>query len=138
MTQSDLARKLGIKPGMKVLVQDAPPHFLNLLGHLPNDVELAESKADGVDCVITFVQTKADVKSTAARTLKAVGERGLLWFAYTKKSGPLRSDLSRENGWEPLFEAGFDTVAQISIDETWTGFRLRPKHLVGNRSVRAN
>jgi hypothetical protein len=29
MTRSDLARKLGLKPGMKVLVQDAPAHFLS-------------------------------------------------------------------------------------------------------------
>lgn len=136
MTQSDLTLKLGIKPGMKVLVQDAPAHFLNLLGQLPDGVELTGNRTDGVDCVITFVQTSADVKSRSARTLRAIGERGLLWFAYPKKSGPLQSDLSRENGWEPLFEAGFDTVAQISIDETWTGFRFRPKHLVGNRSVR--
>jgi len=32
MTQSDLARKLGIKPGMKVLVQDAPHTFSTCLG----------------------------------------------------------------------------------------------------------
>ena len=136
MMQSDLVRKLGIKPGMKVVIQHAPTHFLTLLGHLPDNVQLTGSVSSGVDCVVTFVQTKADVKSTAARTLKTIRQNGLLWFAYPKKSGPLRSDLSRESGWEPLFEAGFDTVAQISIDETWTGFRFRPKHLVGNRSGR--
>ena len=136
MTQLDLTRKLGIKAGMKVLIQNAPAHFLNLLGHLPEGVELAGNKIGEVDCAIIFVKTRADVKSTAAKTLDAVGEKGLLWFAYPKKSGPLRSDLSRENGWEPLFEAGFDSVAQVSIDETWTGFRFRPKHLVRSRSVR--
>jgi hypothetical protein len=69
----------------------------------------------------------------APSALSAVVDNGLLWFAYPKKSGPLKSDLSRDSGWEPLFEAGFDSVAQISIDETWTGFRFRPKHLVGRR-----
>ena len=136
MTRLDLARKLGIKAGMKVLIQNAPAHFLNMLGYLPEGVETAGNEIGGVDCAIIFVKTRADVKSTAAKTLDAVGEKGLLWFAYPKKSGPLRSDLSRENGWEPLFEAGFDSVAQVSIDETWTGFRFRPKHLVRSRSVR--
>ena len=80
-----------------------------------------------------IVRCKADVKTMAPSALSAVVDNGLLWFAYPKKSGPLQSDLSRDSGWEPLFAAGFDSVAQISIDETWTGFRFRPKHLVGKR-----
>lgn len=134
MKPSGLARKLGIKSGMKVLIQEPPTGFLNLLGDLPEGVELTRNGGSRVDCLITFVRTKADVKSTASRTLKAVRQEGLLWFAYPKKSGPLQSDISRDGGWEPLYEAGFDSVAQISIDSTWTGFRFRPQHLVGRRS----
>jgi len=127
---SELARKLGIKPGMKVLLQAAPPDFLAVLGALPDGAKLLRAAAGGADCVIAFVRCKADVKLMAPLALSAVGEKGLLWFAYPKKSGPLMSDLSRDSGWEPLFEAGFDSVAQISIDATWTGFRFRPKHLI--------
>jgi hypothetical protein len=76
---------------------------------------------------------KADVQALAPAVLSAVVEDGLLWFAYPKKSGAVKSDLSRDIGWEPVFAGGFDSVAQISIDETWTGFRFRPKHLVGKR-----
>jgi hypothetical protein len=128
---SDLARKLGIKPGMMVLLQDAPAGFPELLGNLPNGAKLLKIARVETDCVITFVRTKADVRTKAPAVLKAMGNKGLVWFAYPKKSGALQSDLSRDSGWEPLFEAGFDSVAQISIDETWTGFRFRPRHLVG-------
>ncbi len=133
MTLSGLARKLGIKPGMKMLLQGAPTDFLARLGNLPDGAKLLKTSTGGADCAIAFVRSKADVKKIAPSALSAVVDDGLLWFAYPKKSGPLQSDLSRDSGWEPLFEAGFDTVAQISIDETWTGFRFRPKHLVGKR-----
>ncbi len=133
MTPSGLARKLGIRPGMKVLLQGAPADFLVLIGNLPNGAKLLKTSTGGADFVIAFVRCQADVKTMALSALSAVVDNGLLWFAYPKKAGPLQSDLSRDSGWEPVFEAGFDSVAQVSIDETWTGFRFRPKHLVGKR-----
>lgn len=134
VTTSDLARKLGIKPRMNVLLQDAPAGFLDLLGSLPEGAKLLKTTSGETDCVIAFVRNKSDVTATSPKILKSVGDKTLLWFAYPKKSGPIQSDLSRDTGWEPLFDAGFDTVAQISIDPSWTGFRFRRKHLIGKRT----
>ena len=95
---------------------------------------MLKTSSGAADCVIAFVRSKADVKAMAPSVLRAVIDDGLLWFAYPKKSGPLAADLSRDSGWEPVFDSGFDAVAQVSIDDTWTGFRFRPKHLVGKRA----
>jgi hypothetical protein len=129
-----LARKLGIKPGMTVLLQGAPSGFAAALGSLPEGAKLRKTSKAAADCVVAFVRSKTDVKAILPTALGAVIDDGLLWFAYPKKSGPLQSDLTRDSGWEPLFDSGFDSVAQVSIDDTWTGFRFRPKHLVGKRS----
>ena len=134
MNSSGLARKLGIKPGMTVLLREAPADFPCLLANSAEGIKLLKAANKKVDCVIAFVRSQAHVQAVAPAVLGAVGEDGLLWFAYPKKSSALKSDLSRDTGWEPVFAAGFDSVAQISIDETWTGFRFRPKHLVGKRS----
>ena len=135
MAASGLARKLGIKPGMKVLLLGAPTGFPALLGELPEGAKLLKASSGGADCIIAFVRSISDVRTMARSAISAAVDDGLLWFGYPKKSGPLQSDLSRDSGWEPLSDAGFDSVAQISIDETWTGFRFRPKHLVRRRSV---
>jgi hypothetical protein len=131
---SGLVQKLGIKPGMTVLVQGAPAGFAATLGSLPTGARLRKTSNGAADCVVAFVRSKAEVKAAAPTALGAVIDDGLLWFAYPKKSGPLQSDLTRDSGWEPVFDSGFDSVAQISIDETWTGFRFRPKHLIGKRA----
>jgi len=106
VTPSELARKLGIRPGMKVLLQGAPADFLALLGNLPDGATLLKTSTGGADFVIAFVRCKADVKTMARSALNAVFDNGLLWFAYPKKSSSLQSDLSRDSGWEPLFEGG--------------------------------
>jgi hypothetical protein len=133
MNSSGLARKFGIKPGMTVLLRDAPSDFAPLLSKFADGIKLLKASDERVDCVIAFVRCKADVQAVASAVLSAVVEDGLLWFAYPKKSSTVKSDLSRDIGWEPVFAGSFDSVAQISIDETWTGFRFRPKHLVGKR-----
>ena len=125
-TMTKLARKLGIKPGMKVLIRDAPADFASLRSSLSDGIKLLKASNNRGDCVIAFVRCKADVQAVAPTVLSAVVDDGLLWFAYPKKSSAVKSDLSRDSGWEPVFAGGFDTVAQISIDETWTGFRFRP------------
>jgi hypothetical protein len=134
MTSSGVAGKLGVKAGMTVLLQNAPPGFEAQLGSLPDGARLLTTVNGKANCAIVFVRSKADIKTMTPNILRAVIESGLLWFAYPKKSGPLQSDISRDSGWEPVFDSGFDSVAQISIDDTWTGFRFRPKRLVGKRA----
>ena len=134
MDASGLARKLGLKPGMTVLLKNVPPDFSVALSKSAEGIKLSQTSAKKANCVIAFVRSKADVEATAPAAFSAIEEDGLLWFAYPKKSSSIKSDLSRDTGWGPVFAAGFDSVAQISIDETWTGFRFRPKHLVGRRT----
>ena len=116
------------------MLRDAPADFASLLSNSAEGISMSKTSGQKVHCVIAFVRSKADVQTIAPQALKAIEGDGLLWFAYPKKSSGMKSDLSRDTGWEPVFAAGFDSVAQISIDETWTGFRFRPKHLVGTRT----
>lgn len=48
-----------------------------------------------------------------------------LWLCYPKKSGKLRTDLTRDIGWEPIQKLGLYGVTQIAIDEDWSGLRFR-------------
>lgn len=110
-----------------------PPDFVRLLGKLPQGAKLVKPSAREVECAIAFVRSKGEVQAMASTVFSAVLEDGLVWFAYPKRSSAVKSDLSRDSGWEPVFAGGYDSVAQISISETWTGFRFRPKQFVGKR-----
>jgi hypothetical protein len=120
---SDLARKLRLKSGMRLRITHAPAELDRLL-KLPDGAAISRARSQQVDCLIAFVRNQADVAATVP-LFSSVKSDGLIWFCYPKKSGPIKTDITRDVGWEAVRAAGFDSVAQISVDAAWTGFRFR-------------
>ena len=121
---AELARKLGLKPGMDALVIARPDDLAELLP-LPT-AELAQAAHA---FVLVFVAIAADVsRALAAASHYRDGDR--LWCAYPKLTGALASDISRDRGWEPLGAAGFIGVTQVAIDANWSALRFRRVHEV--------
>jgi hypothetical protein len=127
MNPSPLARKLGIKAGHRVLVTGAPGGYLEELGDLPEGTSLStQPEGEPYDVVQTFVRDRAAIDEAAPEALGALKPGGLLWFAYPKKTSSIKTDISRDVGWDALTSAGWACIAQLSIDDTWSAGRFRP------------
>jgi hypothetical protein len=131
MANSPLLKKLGVKPGYRVLVLNAPDGYLDQLTPLPEKAELATKGKGPFDVVQLFVKNKAQVDRDAAKAIQAVRPRGLLWIAYPKKSSKVETDISRDVGWEAMKRADWEGVAIVAIDDTWSALRFRPLADVG-------
>ena len=128
MDQSTI-KKLGIKPGQKVLILNAPQAYVKSLGVLPEGTSITEGKTPPggqFDFVQYFAHSKAEVDQNTQAVVQAVKAGGMLWFAYPKKTGRIKTDLSRDVGWECVAQAGWIGVSLISIDDTWSSMRYRP------------
>jgi len=121
---------MGIKPGMEILVLNAPDGVEKLLGELPEGAKLSFAKKKNHEFVLAFVRSAAEVKKIGPGAIKLGIPEGALWLAYPKKTGSIKTDISRDVGWEALDALKYRPVTQISIDDTWTGFRFRPIALV--------
>jgi hypothetical protein len=126
MTDTPLQKKLGIKPGQRLLVLYAPEGYLHLLGTLPESATLSADAQGTCDFVQVFVRERADVSRAAATAVQALKPGGLLWFAYPKKTSGVKTDITRDHGWDALLSAGLRPVTQIAIDDTWSALRFRP------------
>jgi len=127
-------QKMGIKPGMRVAVVNAPADVVPLLatadGTVPDD-----GLASGTyDAIILFVRSRKEVEANAPTVIRASKPGALLWFAYPRKGkgkgqsqgqGP-HTDISRDAGWETVRGAGWDTVSLVAINSTWAALRFRP------------
>lgn len=131
MPQSTLVKKLGIHPGMLILILNPPPDYLQSLTELPAEVVVSLQPAGLYDLVQLFIRDSAEFQTSSPAALKSVRYDGLFWLCYPKKSGAIKSDLSREAVWQLMDGSGLRPVSQISIDDSWSALRFRPIERVG-------
>lgn len=126
MPATPVAKKLGIKTGQKILILNAPDGYLQALEPLPEKAEV-QTVADGTcDFLQIFCYDKADVDRYAPVTVQALKPDGLLWMTYPKKSAKIKTDITRDVGWEAMLAVGLQVVSLVAIDETWSALRFRP------------
>ncbi len=80
---------------------------------------------------VVFAQTMAALEDILPKLLPRLEDDALFWVAYPKKTGGVKSDLSRDSGWEKLKTAGYDPVTQVAVDENWSALRFRKTELIG-------
>ena len=118
-----LARKLLIKPKQRVRLVNAPSGYADSLQPLPNEATVSNSKQEN-DFVQLVAKDQADLRKHLATALAALQEGGTFWICFPKGSSKIQTDLTRDNGWDAVFAAGFSGVSVVSIDDTWSAMRF--------------
>lgn len=127
MADEKLLKKLQIKPGMRLLVRHAPDSFLQDIAPLPEGSTLdTTAAAPPYDYVLLFALNSDVLNAEGPAALATAKPDALLWIAYPKKSSGVETDLSRDESWQIMSDAGFRPVMQVAVDETWSALRFRP------------
>jgi hypothetical protein len=114
-----LAKKLLVRPGLRVAVIGAPPTIDLVLapGVLP-------SERGPADIVLVYTRNRAALAAALAKATKRVADGGVLWVAYPK-AGQLGTDLNRDILARALHAEGLEPVSQIAVDEVWSALRVK-------------
>jgi hypothetical protein len=131
---SELARKLKIKAGQWVLLLNADGALRDELMQLP-EITLDEKAAGTYEVSIAFCTTKQDFEKILPKLTRAYKAQSLLWIAFPKKSSGIQSDLGMYEGWEALSGSGFEGIAMISLNDTWSACRLRPSSEIKRTNI---
>ena len=128
--------KLNLKGQKQILVLHAPASFEPELAGLQGVTILRDLKSAGESLFsLAFVTKKSEVDALAAPMDKRAKGDAIVWFAYPKgTSKKYKCDFNRDNGWDKLKAAGFDTVRAVAIDEDWSGLRFRRVEFIKQRS----
>ena len=120
-----LPKKLGIKPGAKVLLVEAPAGFEGELEPLPEEVWLERRQQGGpFDVIVVFVDHYADLKRRLPGLARVLVPNGGLWVGYPKKSSGVATDLVFETVQREGLDLGLVDNKICAIDEIWTGLRF--------------
>lgn len=113
-----------IKPGQQVLLVNPPANFHEVLGNLPEGVTLQREPKSGMDVILCFMTTRAQMEQQLTKLKGLLADKGSLWIAYPKGTSRLKSELNRDLLAEFAATAGLKAIFIISIDDTWSGLRM--------------
>jgi hypothetical protein len=115
-SQKPLAARMHLKRGMIAAVLGAPKGF-----ELGAETTSSVGKADAI---LVFAADRAALRKALPK-LKGVADDVPLWIAYPKTTSGVKTDLTRDRGWDDIERAGLHAVTQVAIDDTWSALRFR-------------
>jgi len=117
--QSKLLAKLGWRPGRTMLAMGRPETLMHF-APFPGAPDTGP-----VDLLLGFAARSADVAVLLDALLPRYARGRRLWLAYPKRTGAIRSDLSRDDGWAALAPHDLLPLSQVALDATWSARRIR-------------
>jgi Protein of unknown function (DUF3052) len=120
MTVTPQARKLGLKPGMRVAL-DAPPAGWALTGPpgglLPPD-------QDGADVILAFFLAADEIADRLPALARSVFPAGAVWALWPRRAAGHVSDITDNVVRSCAIDLGLVDVKVAAVDEDWSGLRL--------------
>lgn len=119
-----LVKKLGIKPGCRLFVQDGPDDYFDLLGPLPDGVAVLRRPTGKLDLVHVFTTQAAALAAALEKFRGQIAEDGVIWVSWPKKAAKVATDVTEDVVRALALPLGLVDVKVCAVDETWSGLKL--------------
>jgi hypothetical protein len=113
------ARKLGLKPGLRVSLVAAPPGW-----SLSDPPELDYIEEGPADVVIAFVRSAAELDGPVPVLGERIFPTGTLWIAWPRKAAGHISDITDNVVRGAVRPHGLVDVKVAAIDDDWSGLKI--------------
>ena len=123
MKAKSVAEKARVKPGTAIAVVNSVPAVVKSLG-LPKDVRFVDPKK--AQLVFLFVHSRAELESRMPAAVSKLAATAALWVFFRKGSKTAGLDMSRNDVWAVAERLDLRPLGLVSVDDTWSAFRLRP------------
>ena len=119
-----LPKKLCIREGARVALVGAPPGFEAVLGALPEGAGFVPPSRRGLDVVLLFARSRAELVRRFETYARRIKPDGSLWVAWPKKASGVATDLAEPYVRQHGLDVGLVDVKVCAVDETWSGLRF--------------
>jgi hypothetical protein len=123
-SKTPLIDKLGIKPGMRVRLINAPKHYEKLIGRWPDDISIAKSTRGVFDFIHFFTSSVAELSRIFPKLKKNLAMNGTMWVSWPKGGSSIATDLKEEMVRQTGLQCGLVDVKICAVDEDWSGLKF--------------
>jgi hypothetical protein len=127
-----LAKKLGIKPGMKVMVVGFSGDYSELVAPAPEGVKLTTAAdpvaiapgSDKVDVLHLFTNSRDELFRGLGEARSTIKQDGAIWVSWYKKAAKLPTEITEDTIREAALPMGLVDVKVCAVDAKWSGLKL--------------
>ena len=123
-SQRSLVEKLGIKPGTRIAIVNAPREYSKTLGKLPAGVTVAKVARGTLPFIQFFVVERTVLERRLPVLLCALAPAGALWISWPKQASGVATDITEDVVRAVALPTGLVDVKVAAIDEVWSGLKL--------------
>jgi hypothetical protein len=116
-----LAKKLGIKPGHRLMLLGAPEQ---LALELPDGVDVVRQARGTADVILSFHTERRAFEQRLPRLRACMEPAAGLWIAWPKRASKVPTDLNENLVRDAALANALVDNKVAAIDETWSGLRL--------------
>lgn len=129
-SKRSLVEKLGIKPGTRIAIVNAPREYSKTLGRLPAGVTVANVARGVLPFIHFFVVDRTVLEQRLPALLRALEPAGALWISWPKRASGMATDITEDVVRAVALPTGLVDVKVAAIDDVWSGLKLvrRLKH----------
>ncbi|WP_257386243.1 DUF3052 domain-containing protein [Tahibacter caeni] len=118
-----LAKKLGLKPGLRLLVLGAPTDYAAITGFDLSTCRVL-ARVAAFDFAHAFVRSRAELQQALDALTPVLDDRGTLWISWPKKASKIATDLNEDGIRELALPRGLVDVKVCAVDAVWSGLKL--------------
>ncbi len=119
-----LAKKLGLKPPLALVLIDAPKEYRAWLGELPTGVTLASRSTKPLRSIHVFATKRSVLERRLSDLRKRLEQTGFVWVSWPKKASKVETDITEDTIREIALPLGFVDIKVCAVSEVWSGLKL--------------
>lgn len=116
-------QKLGLKPGLRVRVENAPGDYAALVGLDADALDFVGSRA-GFDLLHLFAAEAALLQRRLPAVSKSLPATAVVWVSWPKKSSGVATDITEDTIRGIALPLGLVDIKVCAVDATWSGLKL--------------
>ena len=119
-----LPKKLGIKPGMKYLVINAPLEFSEWLGDLPEHAQVVAQASPPFAALHVFVTENEELTRLLRNYRHEMEPAGFIWVSWPKKAAKVTTDITEDVIRAVALPLDFVDIKVCAVSAVWSGLKL--------------
>jgi len=118
-----LPKKLGIKPGLRAQLFNAPVDVSSELRESLAECKVAKP-GPVLDFAMLFSKSSAELNREFWRIAKLLAPAGMLWMSWPKKSSGVATDVDENIVRRIGLDAGLVDVKVCAVTDVWSGLKF--------------